>query len=400
MNTTDDLTRSLQEQADRIGGHPIDLDSVRGKARSIQRRRRAATAVVAAAVLAVTVPVGITVAGGLTDASLQPAPAPVPTPQKDGSFPLTIEGLPAGEPAKIGYIRIDEKQLVMPGGTVDTPEAYVQISPYGPNHWLALRAGDYPPSGYQVVELTEDFDVVSSVASGPAIVLNQNFSRFAWVEIEGGQSVLVTVVPFTRTEPTRTTIGDGLAQPVGFLPGGRVVFSSTDQATAKQSFGVVAPGGKVTELNGFLRLYDASEANGLVAGQTEFRRDGTSCAGVLANSRMVWDTCDHTLGRFSPDGRYVVGLASQSDGLGSPTVSVLAADTGDALVDFRPANGEFVAVNQVEWEDDDTLLATVTQGRDQALLRLEMDGRVELVDGPFRLRDLEIKLRFAEHPAG
>ena len=26
MNTTDDLTRSLREQADRIGGHPIDLD--------------------------------------------------------------------------------------------------------------------------------------------------------------------------------------------------------------------------------------------------------------------------------------------------------------------------------------------------------------------------------------
>ena len=53
MNTTDDLTRSLREQADRIGGHPIDLESVRGKARSIQRRRRVGSAVVAAAVLRV-----------------------------------------------------------------------------------------------------------------------------------------------------------------------------------------------------------------------------------------------------------------------------------------------------------------------------------------------------------
>ena len=58
-----------------------------------------------------------------------------------------------------------------------------------------------------------------------------------------------------------------------------------------------------------------------------------------------------------------------------------------------------MGVDQVEWEDDDTLLATVTQGSDQALIRLEMNGRVELVDGPVPASaGCEINVRFAEHP--
>ena len=79
MNTTDDLTRTLREQADHIGGHPIDLDTVRGRARTIQRRRRVGAATVAAAVLAVVVPVGINLTGGLNDAAPQPAPPAEPT---------------------------------------------------------------------------------------------------------------------------------------------------------------------------------------------------------------------------------------------------------------------------------------------------------------------------------
>ena len=285
---------------------PLGLRDVQGRASSIRRNRRIAVGVGVAAALAVIVPTAVTATDLMrTDSAPPPAtsptPKPGPQPQADGSFPLTIEGLPEGEPAQIGYTLIDEQQLVMPAETFDLPDAYTQIAPYGTDGWLALRSGNYPPTGSQIVELTKDFEVVSSVSAGPAFVLNSDASRFAWVEVEGGQSVLVTA-PSDGGEPTRTPIGDDIAQPVGFLPGDRVAFSSTDQATGEQSFGLVAPDGEVTEIGGFLRLYDASEANGLVAGQTQYRRDGTSCAGALANSGMAWETCDHTLGQFSPDG--------------------------------------------------------------------------------------------------
>jgi len=408
MNTNHDelerlLGEELNDRAGDIGGARLHLRDVRGRATSIRRRRRVAAGVVAAAVIALAVPVGLNVADGTTKNSPpvapSPDPTPAPAPQADGSFLLTIKGLPAGEPARIGYTRLDQKQLVMPAETFDTPDAYQEITPYGTDGWLAIRAGDYPPTGSQVVELTADFEVVRAASAGSSLVLSSNAGQVAWVELEDGRSVLATGST-DGSAPTRTDLGDGVAQPVGFLPDDRVVFANTDQATGEEAFGVVAPDGTVTEFGGFLTINDASDVNGLVAGQTDYRQDGTSCGGVLANSGMAWETCDYTLGRFSPDGRYVVGLANQYDGPGSTTVSILDAASGDPLVDFRPADGTYIGVDQVEWEDEDTILATVTQGSEQALLRLEMDGRIELVDGPYRLSELEIKLRFAEHPAG
>ena len=408
MNTDHDelerlLGEELHDRAGDIGGARLHLGDVRGRATSIRRRRRFAAGIVAAAVMALAVPVGLNLADGTTQNSPpvapSPDPTPAPTPQADGSFLLTIKGLPTGQPAKIGYTRLDQKQLVMPGKTFDTPEAYQEITPYGTDGWLALRGGDYPPTGHQVVELNADFEVVRAASAGSSLALSSNAGQVAWVELEEGRSVLA-IGSTDGSAPMRTDLGDGVAHPVGFLPDDRVVFANTDQATAEQSFGLVAPDGTVTAFSGFLTLNDASDVNGLVAGQTDYRRDGTSCAGVLANSGMAWETCDYTLGRFSPDGRYVVGLANQYDGTGSPTVSILDAATGDPLVDFRPADGTYVGVDQVEWEDEDTILATVTQASEQALLRLDMDGRIELVDGPFRLSELEIKLRFAEHPVG
>ena len=104
-----------------------------------------------------------------------------------------------------------------------------------------------------------------------------------------------------------------------------------------------------------------------MAGQTKFLGDG-SCSGVtdpLAGTKLLWDTCDYSLGAFSPDGRYIVGLAAYSDGPGSPSLSILDATTGEPLVDYRgPKDGRTcIGVDQAVWEDDDTVLATRVAGR-------------------------------------
>ena len=410
MNNTDDLTRSLREQADRIGGHPIDLESIRGRARSIQRRRRAGTAVVAAAVLAVAVPLGITVAGGLNDRVPQPAPPVEPTiepaPQQEGgAFLLSPKDAPEGGVPQVPYIVLDDNRLSTPDRSFELPEDIVQLAAYG-DGWIAIQAGDFGGIGTRVVELDSDFEASGGVLSGPTLVANADGSRVAWVEFEDGTSTLVNA-PTDGGTATRTPLesqAETPAEPVGFLSDGQVVFTTTDARTFESEFGVATTSGEVTPFRGFNVLESTSEVTGLVAGQTKFLGDG-SCSGVTGpvdGTKLLWETCDYQLGAFSPDGRYIVGLAAYSDGPGSPSLSILDAATGDPVVDYRgPKNGRtYIGVDQVVWEDDDTVLATVSQDADQTIVRAELNGALSRVTPPLPTEGLNIEYRFPNHPFG
>jgi hypothetical protein len=416
MNSTDDLTRSLQQQADRIGGHPIDLESVRGRARNIQRRRRAGTAVVAAAVLAVAIPAGITVAGGLgRGGTPQPAP-PVPTikpapKQQDGSFLLSPEDAPEGAVPQVPYIVIDDQRLSTPERSFELPGDVVQLASYG-DGWIAIQAGNYPPNGTRVVELDSNFDVTGDPvlpgprSSGPTLVSNDDGSRVGWVQFEDGDPLLVNS-PTAGGTTIRTRVpGNQNTQtaPVGFLADGTLVFTTTDPNTGENQFGYVTTGGEITSFEGFNVLDSTSEATGLVAGQTKFLGDG-SCSGVTdpkAGGKLLWDTCDYSLGAFSPDGRFIVGLAAYSDGPGSPSLSILDARTGEPVVDYRgpKARRTFIGVDQVVWEDDDTVLATVTQDTEQSIIRAETNGALSRVAPALPTEGLNIEYRFPNHPFG
>ena len=122
----------------------------------------------------------------------------------------------------------------------------------------------------------------------------------------------------------------------------------------------------------------------------------------VAGSKPLWETCDYSLGAFSPDGRYIVGLAPYSDGPGSPSLSILDARTGEPVVDYRGPKGRqtFIGVDQVVWEDDDTVLATVTQDAEQTIVRAELDGALSQVAPPLTTADLSIEYRFPNHPFG
>ena len=115
----------------------------------------------------------------------------------------------------------------------------------------------------------------------------------------------------------------------------------------------------------------------------------------------MWETCDHQLGAFSPDGRYVVGLAPYFDGLGSPSVGDPGRHHGRARCRLRqrPHRTLRGSRGDVVWEDATTLLATVTQGVDQYVVRATIDGRVERVAGP-RPTEMSVEYRFATPPFG
>jgi hypothetical protein len=165
----------------------------------------------------------------------------------------------------------------------------------------------------------------------------------------------------------------------------------------------VTASGDITSFRGFNTLVSTSQATGLVAGQTQFLGDG-SCSGVtdpVAGGKLLWETCDYSLGQFSPDGRYIVGLAAYSDGPGSSSLSILDARTGEPVVDYRGPRGRTISgVDQVVWEDGDTVLATVTQGPDQTIVRAELDGALSRVAPTLPTEGLNIEYRFPNHPFG
>jgi hypothetical protein len=385
------LGETLHRRADALHDTPLDLLDVRGRATSIRRRRRAVAGVAAAAVVAaVVVPLSLLPDGG-GDRALDLQPAETITPI-ERPVPLDPQAAPEGAAARIPYLDAAAKRLVTPAGTYDLPEAYRQIVPDGDGGWVALAQGAPGMTGTTVQMLDSDFRVVdASGAPSDALAVREDGGHAADVEYAGtdGWRLVMTELPrvgdYTFVDVAPQSSEQEVHRAVGYVSEDAVVVEATDPDTGRNSYRVVAADGTTTPFDGFNRVDSASSVSGLVAGQTEFTGDG-SCNGVLdplaTDPKMVWRTCDHSLGAFSPDGTYVVGLAPYSDSLGSPSVGILDAATGEPVVDFVSDNdpASAAAVVNVAWEDATTLLATVHQGNEDYLLRLGIDGTVERLD--------------------
>ena len=408
----DELTRQLHAQVDTEFdlGHqaPLSLDDVQGTARTIRRRRRAlATGIAAAAVLAVAIPAGLTLTDGPTRISPAPAPSPSetiePTPNPDGSFPLTLD-VTEGEVPATGYLVLDDQQLVTQDGTFDLPGDFVQLTPYD-GGWVGIRAGDYRPNGTQVVTLDADFQELSAVPSGSALAISADGSRVAWVEAVGnGSDWTVVNAPADGNDPLRTPTAPD-TQVEGFLADDAVATSQFDDATGDTYYGQATPEGEfdAIPLGGYQRVGGVSATSGLVAGQTKFLGDST-CSEVrntdTAQRPLVYETCDFQLADFSPDGRWLIGYATYFD-FGSPTLAILDSATGEPVVEYVSSRqrAESATVVAAAWEDDDTVLAVVNQGGEQAVLRLESDGTATRVSD-VREEQMSVEFFLPQHPFG
>lgn len=408
MSTHDEkdlLSRELRQRSAAIGGHPIGMDDVRGRARSIRRRRNTVRGVVAAVVLAVAAPVGL-FATDLLDSSRTQAPpaasdqvtptpdSPAPTPRADGSFPLTVHGLERGEPARVPYVIAMSDQLVTPVVTLDLPESYSMITPYN-GGWLAIGSSQYPE---EIVMLDDNLEVVrTEPAGGYELAVSADRSRVAYVVRESNDTVRLVNAPTDGTEPVTWMLDAPQRQfinPVGFLDNDTVVYLSDTSDVA----GIARADGTLTPIEGLLRVDDASETTGLISGLVSYDVD-RGCSGVMApgSGEMLWESCEHSHLRFSPDGRLAIADASYFDGPGSPTLSILDASTGTVVTHFSPARRDtVVGVAQAVWEDDNTVLAVLDERGDQAMLRLEADGSIEAVTDVVTTRDMSLSLWFAD----
>ncbi|MGZ5403441.1 MAG: hypothetical protein ACXWDL_02205 [Nocardioides sp.] len=391
----DDLTtrlrQQLHDQAADWQAAPLTLDSVRGRARSIQRTRRVVTGAAAVAVAAVVVPSVMLLGSDLgADREIPPAgPSPtrvidtdLPTERADGTVPLEVLDAPAGDATAAGYIVIADNQLRTGEGALDLPAGTQQLRRFG-DGWIGLRATTNPENtGYSMFRADADLRVTVE-ASAMGLVVDLAGQQAAWVEVDGDQWSLAAGTP--EAESWRTPVQPN-TQPVGFQTDGSVVLQTLDHETGESTFAVADGQRSVPFGEGLLRLEATSEVTDAVSALASYDDPvGTACFTVLdpVGDTTVFDTCDFQPVAFSPDGTLVAGFMAYADAIGSPELAILDAATGEPLVQWSSGRDRNPAsVQEVAWEDADTVLATVTESGQQTVVRGELDGTLEQVAEP------------------
>jgi hypothetical protein len=414
-NDKDLLAQELRRRSRVMPQHPISVDAVRAEARGIRRRRRVAAGAVAAVVLVIAAPVALSSSGLLDGAppapvaptpspdptgEASPSPGPAPMPGPDGRFTLTLEGLDRGplsaEPVLIG------RRLVNPDQNVQVPAGVTQILPAG-DGWLATTS--LPPEGVQTVRLDADLEVMESFGPGTRLAGDAAGTRVAYVRTGGGGVELVDE-PVDGSAPATYPLPgvDAGPAPVGYAGEAGIVVEETS-GDSPNSAAVVAPDGTVRPLEGVQKVWSTS-STGLLGAQTSYDPiTGRACSAVMdatEGDRVVWETCDHSLRAFGPDGRFVAGGASDTDGLGSPSVAILDAQTGEVVVELasRGRASTVGATDQLAWEDEDTLLVSWTEGGRQGIVRVELDGSTELASEVVGTPPMAVSMWFAEIARG
>lgn len=395
------LTQTLRERAAGVGGGPLDLETVRGRARGIKRRRTALRGAVAAMVAALAVPGGLAVNTAL-DGSGDRRPddniatrTPDPTPSTleerrlEGPTALTLDGLPPGEPPAVPFF------LAVDGGVdLVAPQRNVPLDELEPaqtavptdDGWLVLA---YP--GPRLHRLDRDGDVVATeqYQAGQELAVSHDGSQVLYVLVDPTDDAqLLTAAPtWGGTEPVSWRLpARPRVDPVGFVDQDTVVFQTRDRRGAETVW-TARPGYEPVRVPGLLSA--AGAGTGVVYGTTAVDDLAPSvCSGAVevASGAMLWENCDYFLdraGAVSPSGGLLAAHPGYQDGYGPLGVSVLDASTGIPLVDFGQVGGrDQVTALQTVWETDQTMISVLADRGTFALVRLGVNGGSELADGP------------------
>ena len=399
MNTLEEqLHDALHGRVDALDQAPLSFTDVRHRARRIQRRRTIAAGAGIVAAVALLVPAGLAVTDVFPRSDAPPA-----TNGPDLTEPITIDptAAPEGDAAGLPLLEIGEQRLLAGGEEYDLPKTYRQITPYG-DGWVAIGLEEEGGSFLDILDA--NLAVEEGRVDARGLAVRSDGQRVAWAEDDGSQWRVLNADTTRQTEPISTELPPGaLSQVVGFLPGDEVVVELLDTEAQKATMVIATRQGRAETIDTpFVTMSSSSPVSGLVAGQTSSGSASGSCSAVIdprsGRTGTVWETCDHYLGQFSPDGSQLVGLGTDSGAAGSPALSILDAATGESLLDFTvPAVGTrqndgryrtiFIEPYSVVWEDDDTLLAVVVDGAEQYVARLGLDGTVERLAGPVTVND-------------
>jgi hypothetical protein len=398
MNNTpleDQVHDALHQRVDPLHHAPLSVTDVRRRAGRIQLRRRVAAGAAVAAVLAVAVPVGLSVTAPNQRTEVPPAThSPTLTgPVRIDPRSADVSATPAGVP----LVDLTVPKVAAGSADLDLPKPYEQITPYR-DGWIASLnvEGDHT-----IDVLDGSFGVIEETTGNSELTVSPDGTRVANAFHDGDHwSIQNNDVAGEEVERPWTRLPDGPAESavttIGFVSDDEVLAAQVDAATGTIST-FLAHGEEVVPLPWIDQAVSASPVTGMIAARTT--ADDASCAatfdGRTRSTEPIWTDCDHELGPFTPDGTRVVGFAPTPGG-DYPGLSVLDAETGASLVDFEvtPVKNRVVGIaSQVVWEDDEHLLATYTDGEQQYVVRLGLDGTVERVAGPVTVDSGQIALR-------
>jgi hypothetical protein len=395
MSNHDPLRDALRDRADQLGdASPLSLDDVKGRARGIRRRRLAVSALAAAAVVAVAVPAGIAVTGDLgTSPDRAPVAGPSGTPSpsptrstSQGPVEVTLTTDVDATSYEPGIPFIVDGRIVRPDGTEVRVDAdYQQLAPLG-DGWAALRNDE---GSYTVDLLDADGKVVSSKPSTGWLAVSEDATVVSYATPEGR---LMTVTADSQPMPVaprealpggqlapRAVVGSGSCVKNAANGGCMVFFDRMDSGSRAGGYSVDAQGA----VHPLLLSVNGLAPDGAVSGLISINEDqGGSCSAVLLpDGDDAWKTCQFTLGQFSSDGKYVIGHPAYQDGLGDNSVAILDARTGDVLAKYTNSEQHPSFINNVVWDTDGTLLATVFESGSWSLMRMTASGELSSVAG-------------------
>ncbi|HEU4811331.1 MAG TPA: hypothetical protein VFT00_04250 [Nocardioides sp.] len=366
------LAASLHARADHAAYTRTPVGDVVATARGIQRRqrRRNAALAVAAVVAAITVPTAVVLGTGAERTHDPTGPATSTTPSATPGSSLA--DLQRGADPRIAYT--DGHEFVSPDGTRSPLPVDYPISAITPYHGGFLIADDAELEGTVGLHLfdNEGHQVASWCTSGSPVLsadqLNTAFTTFPCSKIHGQVSSVIRVGIGTGMGDGEATQDTGMPIRLVGMLGERVVFG-----------GMFGAGAWVTDLVNppevlpvLTSVADADSASGLVAGQS---RDSDGRDGAIVDpdtGRVVATMPGWVLGSFSPDGSLVLGS--------NPDTGVQVAldtATGDRVATLGPDTGLQVTSAPI-WEDDSHVLLAVTSDDEQAIVRADLDGHVEL----------------------
>jgi hypothetical protein len=406
------LTRTLRERSDDMAGSHLGLDDVKGRARGIRRRRRAMTGAAAAVVLALAVPVGLNVADltrGNEPLPANPSPNPSgtpsvvetgePEPVPSGPIPADGAAAPRGEDPAMTYLT---GSVVHPPGRepADLGRDYAGITPYG-DGWIGV---DPARGRYGTTDVLGPDGQVRDTFPGYGLAVS---SDGAWtvtqLEATGAGVTDLNLAPSdaSQTPLTASVSIGGTVQLAGFAGDQLVAYAETVDAPdgAETVVHLTDFEHKPTTVPGLISVRGANDTTGVVSGMTSIDELAPgSCSAVVdaTSGEQRWETCDYTLDRFSPDGRYVIGLDAYLDGIGGSTVAILDASDGAVLAEFTTRDLGFTG--PAAWESNGTVVVATFQDGTWYLLRLRPDGTVEQALDPVEGDELQRPWSFAVTP--
>jgi hypothetical protein len=392
MNANNDfLGNELRRAAETMPPASLSFDDVKRRATSHQRRTVALAT--AAAVIVIAVPI----------AAINAFNGDGNNPPIAGSPTASVTQTPVGEVIlDFGDAPLDTAPKVpifLKGLLAETPielESGYRLhtfAPYG-DGWIALVGDD---QGNVETKIYDAQGVtLSSYPSSSYGLARGTDDAVAFLNADGD---LELVDADGNTVDTWDLSGRKEVQPTGITADGSVVLREGGRTLHVL---LAHPGGELEVFDGLMTVRGVN--GDAIAGMVSYDDFG-SCGAIflVATGAERWNTCEYTLGQLNPSGSLIMAHPAYLDGIGDSSVSILDAQTGEALVDFRFANqpeGAWGYINQSVWEDESHLLTQAWSSEyGWRILRLGVDGTVTVADlGDLGRKEMEAPVRFIAQP--